>query len=195
MLRHYLLHSLLVEVQGLGHIVEDADVVDDQAVRLLLAAGAVGAADGLQEVMVLHRLVEIHHLQDGRIEAGEQFAGDDDEFQRVSGIAEAVEQFFFCVFVASMLFVLAAAGVHDYSAGLRADQFVHHLLVEHAAFTVENHHLRLKTVGLHLGLVVRHHVLHHGADALRVFHQHGHLGGALGEVIAVLLGEIAGDSR
>ncbi len=72
MLRHDLLHGLLVEVQRLGHVVEDADVVHDQAVRLLLAEGAVGAADGLQEVVVLHRLVEIHHLQDRRVEAGEQ---------------------------------------------------------------------------------------------------------------------------
>ena len=85
--------------------------------------------------------------------------------------------------------------VHDDGAGLRADQLVHHLLVEHTALAVEDHHLGLKTVGLHLGLVVRHHVLHHGADALRVFHQHGHLGGALGEVVAVLLGEVAGDLR
>ena len=64
--RHHLLHGLLVEVQRPRHVVEDADVVHDQTVGLLLAEGAVGPADGLQEVVVLHRLVEIHHLQDGR---------------------------------------------------------------------------------------------------------------------------------
>ena len=57
-----LLHRFLVEVEGAGDVVEDADVVHDQAVRLLLAADAVGAADGLQEIVVFHRLVEIHHL-------------------------------------------------------------------------------------------------------------------------------------
>jgi hypothetical protein len=36
-------------------------------------------------------------------------------------------------------------------------------------------------------------MLHHGADALGVFHQHGHLGGAPGQVFAVLVGEVAGD--
>ena len=39
--------------------------------------------------MVLHGFVEIHHLQDGGIEAGEQFAGDNDKFQRISRVAEA----------------------------------------------------------------------------------------------------------
>jgi hypothetical protein len=40
---------------------------------LLLATGTVGAADGLQEVVVLHRLIEIHHLQDRDIWFGVQF--------------------------------------------------------------------------------------------------------------------------
>ena len=36
---------------------------------------------------------------------------------------------------------------HDDGAGLRADQLVHHGLVEHAAFAVEDHHLALKPFG------------------------------------------------
>jgi hypothetical protein len=32
-------------------------------------------------------------------------------------------------------------------------------------------------------------VVHHGVDALGVFHQHGHLGGALRQVVAVLLAQ------
>ena len=66
-------------------------------------------------------------------------------------------------------------------------------LVEHAALAVEDHHLRLEAVRLHLGLEVLDDVLHHGADALRVLDQHGHLGGALGQVVAVLLAQVAGD--
>ena len=82
---------------------------------------------------------------------------------------------------------------HHDGAGVGADQLVHHLLVEHAALAVEHHDLRLEAVRLHLGLEVLHDVLHHGPHALRVLHQHGHLGGALGEVVAVLLAQAAGD--
>ena len=70
----HLLHGLLVEIERLRHVVEDADVVHDQAVGLVLAVGAVGAADRLQQVVVLHRLVEVHRLQDRRVEAGQQLA-------------------------------------------------------------------------------------------------------------------------
>ena len=72
MLRDDLLHAFLVELQRLGHVVEDAEVVHDQAVGLLLAVGAVRAADRLQQGVVPQRLVEIHRLQDRRVEAGQQ---------------------------------------------------------------------------------------------------------------------------
>ena len=74
-----------------------------------------------------------------------------------------------------------------------SDQFIHHRLVEHAAFAVKDHHLRLEAVRLHLGLIVLDDVVHDGADALRVLHQHSHLGCTLGEVVAVLLAQVAGD--
>ena len=109
MLRYDLLHRLLVEVQRLGHIVEDAEVVDDQAVRLLLAVGAVRAADGLEQGVVLQRLVEVHRLQDRRVEAGEQLGGDDQELQRVGRVAEAVEQLLLGVLVADVLLPLGGS--------------------------------------------------------------------------------------
>ena len=77
--------ALLVELDRLGHVVEDAQVVDDQAVGLRLAVGAVGAADGLQQRVVAQRLVEVHRLQDRRVEAGEQLRGDDQDLQRIAG--------------------------------------------------------------------------------------------------------------
>ena len=82
---------------------------------------------------------------------------------------------------------------HDDGAGFRPDQFIHHRLVEHAALAVEHHHLRLEAIRFHLRLEVRDDVVHHRPDALRVFHQHGHLGGALGKVVAILLAQFAGD--
>ncbi len=88
--------------------------------------------------------------------------------------------------------VLLSAAHHD-SAGLGADDLVHHLLVEHAALAVEAHHLRLESVRLHLGLVMLHHVLHHGPHPLRVFHQHCHLGRQLRQIIAILLAHVVRD--
>ena len=35
---------------------------------------------------------EVHDLQDGRVEAGEQFIGDDDELQGIGWVSEAVEE-------------------------------------------------------------------------------------------------------
>ena len=75
-----------------GDVVEDAEVVDDQAVGLLLGVGAVRAADRLQQRVVAQRLVEVHRLQDRRVEAGQQLGGDDEDLQRVGWVAEAVEQ-------------------------------------------------------------------------------------------------------
>ena len=158
MFGHDLLHGLFVEVQRPGHVVEDADVVHDQAVGLFLAEGAVGAADGLQEVVVLHRLVEVHHLQDRRVEAGEQLAGDDDELQRVGRVAEAVEQLFLGVLVARRAASTRAGrpGAVVMTMALASGPISSSItcLVEHAALAVEDHHLRLEAVRLHLGLEV-----------------------------------------
>lgn len=54
-------------------------------------------------------------------------------------------------------------------------------------------HLRLKLVWLNLRLKMHDPVLHHRTDALQVFPQHGHFGGALGGVVAILLAQVAGD--
>jgi hypothetical protein len=77
------LHSFLIEIERSCNVIKDADVVHDQTVSLLLAVGAVGTADRLQQVVVLHRLVQIHDLQDRRIEAGKELTGDDHEFQGI----------------------------------------------------------------------------------------------------------------
>jgi hypothetical protein len=69
-------------------------------VGLFVAVGAVGARDGLQQGVVAHGFVEVHGLQDGRVEAGQQFGGDDEDLQRVVRVAVTVEQFFFGVAVA-----------------------------------------------------------------------------------------------
>ena len=94
--------ALLVELKRLRDIVEHAEVVDDQAVRLRLAVGPVRAADRLQQRVVAQRLVEIHRLEDRRVEAGEQLRGDDQDLQRVGRVAEAIEQLLLGVAVAAV---------------------------------------------------------------------------------------------
>jgi hypothetical protein len=65
--------------------------------------------------------------------------------------------------------ILLTAAHHD-RAGLGAGNLVHHRFVEHTAFAVEAHHLRLEAVRLHLGLVMLHDVLNYGTNTLGVLH-------------------------
>ena len=51
--------DLLVERERLGDVVEDAEVVDDQAVGLVRRVDPVGAGDRLQEGVLLERLVQV----------------------------------------------------------------------------------------------------------------------------------------
>lgn len=159
-----MLHRFLIESEGLRHIIEDADVIHDKAMGLLLAIGAICTTDGLQEIVVLHRLVEIHHLKDRRIKSGQELACDNHELERVSRITKPVEQLFFLVFIASMLLpIRRIAGLADHDDGgrFRTDQLVHHLLIEHATFPVERHNLCLESIRLNLGLEMLHDVIDH----------------------------------
>ena len=69
---------LLVERQRPLQVREDADIVHDDAV-VLAGIGAVDAGDGLQQRVVLERLVQIHGIGDRRIVAGQQLLGDDQQ--------------------------------------------------------------------------------------------------------------------
>ena len=100
--------ALLVELQRLRDVVENAKVVDDEPVGLQIAAGAVGAADGLEQGVVPQRLVQIHRLQYRRVEPGEELGRDDQELQRIVRIAEAIEQ---------LLLLVAAPVVWPVAAG------------------------------------------------------------------------------
>ena len=125
----------------------------------MLGIGAVGAADRLQQGVVAQRLVEVHRLQDRRVEAGQQLGGDDEDLQRVVGVAEAVEQ--------RLLLVLGRARS---ASATRADRsarrvittalassgrmLVERLLVEDARLAVVDDDLRLEAVRLDVLLEV-----------------------------------------
>ncbi len=55
----------------------DADIVDDKADILAFSADTVHPRNGLQEIVRLDDLIEIHDLLDGRIEARQQHVVDD----------------------------------------------------------------------------------------------------------------------
>ncbi|MBZ0215834.1 MAG: hypothetical protein K8F25_04715, partial [Fimbriimonadaceae bacterium] len=70
--------------------------------------------------MFLHRLIKIHRLQNGGIETCQQFGGDDQEFERVVGIAEVIENGFFLIFapvIGAIIGFHAAVNRHDNLAG------------------------------------------------------------------------------
>ena len=69
---HFVLFPLVVGVEGLLQVVADADVIDDKALVLGVAADPVHAGDGLEEAVGDDDLVEIHHLLHRRVEAGQQ---------------------------------------------------------------------------------------------------------------------------
>ena len=79
--------SALVDVQLVGavdrdrllHLAEQLLEVDDVAVVLVVAIEPVGAADGLEQVVVAQLVVEVDVRAARRIEAGQQLADDDQQ--------------------------------------------------------------------------------------------------------------------
>lgn len=67
---------------ALMQVAEDADVVDNQAVQLILE-DAIGAGDGLHEGMVGHGLVEVERGEAGHVKAGDPHGADKDDTQGV----------------------------------------------------------------------------------------------------------------
>ena len=67
-----------VDRQRLGQVVGQADVIDDEP-ALLALRHAVHPRDGLEQVVLLQLLVDVHDLLDRRIEAGQQHVADDQE--------------------------------------------------------------------------------------------------------------------
>jgi hypothetical protein len=59
-------------------VVGQSDVVHDVTTGLPLG-DPVDSCDGLQQIVVFHLLVDVHHLLDGRIEAGQEHVAHDQE--------------------------------------------------------------------------------------------------------------------
>jgi hypothetical protein len=70
-----------VDRDGLLHVAEQLLEVDDVAVVLVVAVEPVGAADGLEQVVVAQFVVEVDVGAARRIEAGQQLAHHDQQLQ------------------------------------------------------------------------------------------------------------------
>ena len=66
-------------------VLGDADVIHHQAGGFV-AEHAIDTRDGLHQAVALHRLVHIHGVHAGRVEAGQPHVAHDDQFQRVLGV-------------------------------------------------------------------------------------------------------------
>ena len=121
--------------------------------------------------MILHRFVQIHTLQDGRIEARQQFRGHNDELQGRQRITELIEQFLLLIVGQLILCIfirLVVGGMH-HDGRLVATLCQHGIqffLIGHAAGTVIDHHLTLQSCRLHILTIVLHDVVTHLMDAL-----------------------------
>ena len=186
--------ALLVELDRLGHVVEHPEVVDDQSMRLGLAVRPVRAADGLQQRVVTQRHVQVHRLQDGRVEARQQLRRDNQQLERVVRITETVEQPLFGVPVPAVggVLVLSAVDGHDDIGHLDGQHPVERLLVQHAAFTVVGDHLRAEAVGSHLLLEVLRDVDADPLDPFRRLQQHRRAGRRLRELLPIQVAQPTG---
>ena len=56
----------------------------------VVLVGPVDAGDGLQQHVVAHRLVEVHAVEDRRVEAGQQLLGDDQDLRLLVRLRKAL---------------------------------------------------------------------------------------------------------
>jgi hypothetical protein len=71
--------------EGVLEILGNADVVHDKAGGFV-AKDAIDAGDGLHQAVAAHRLVHIHGVHAGRIEAGQPHIADNHEFERIARV-------------------------------------------------------------------------------------------------------------
>ena len=139
---------LLVELERLGDVVEDAEVVDDQPMGLVRRVDAVGAGDRLQQRVLLQRLVEVLAVQDRGVEAGEQLRRDDDDLQRIGGIVEPRDDLLQLVRIRESTVAQSGGSLrllrHHDRRGLGAEVLVELLLVGHAGGLVVDDDLSLE---------------------------------------------------
>ena len=109
----------------------------------------VHAGDGLEQRVLLERRVEVHHLLDWRVEAGEQHVAHHQDGQRVGVVLEPFDEPVLLVLAqmpASQPCLVVVAGRHDHGR-LGSVQPVQRLLVGDRGVAARRDHLGLESVG------------------------------------------------
>ena len=160
---------IAVECERLLQLVEDADEIEDEAVRLhhlgrLVLVRPIHPRDGLQQRVVAHRLVQIHGVKDGRVEAGEQLLGNDENLRPLAGLGEILANLPLSLGIEMPLFqvrrIVVVPGENDLGI-LRRQNRIERLLVERARLAVHRHEECLVAERLDvLAEMIRYHASH-----------------------------------
>ena len=115
-----------VDLDGVLDLLEQVLVVDDVAVVLVLAVEAIGPADGLEQPVVLHGLVQVQDGAARRVEAGEQLVDHDEQLHLGGLFAETALHLIFVGLSLGLarlrlhvLQQLDVGGVDDFLGGVR----------------------------------------------------------------------------
>ena len=184
--------SSLIKVKSVGELFEDANIIDDQAVGLRVPVDTVCSANCLQKGMILHRLVQIHCLQNRRIESSKQLGSNDDQLQGVLRVSEAIQnlRFLICgttIFLVT-IFLIVICIHNDLGALCRSEKAIQSFLIQDAALAIIADNLSLKPIRLNLGHVVIIDMLANLLNSGGCFDNGGHLDTAR-KVSAFLLGQ------
>lgn len=91
-------------------VVEHAEIAYDLPERFVREV-LVGAADRLEQGVILQRFIEVQRLEDGCIETGEQLGRDDQKLQRRLGVVELLDSFFPALVFINAPFLFELEGV------------------------------------------------------------------------------------
>ena len=90
--RHFA-QFVLVVVQGLIELLEDPEVVDDDAEFLQVVVRPVHPGNGLEQGVIAEPLVQVHDLEDGSIKSGEQHIADDENLHPREAVLRVIPLF------------------------------------------------------------------------------------------------------
>ena len=140
-------HFVAIERQRLLQLVEDTHEIEHEAVRLdhllpLVLVRPVHPRDRLQERVIAHRLVQIHGVEDRRVEPGQKLLRHDQNLWVFAKFCEVLANLLFFLFIQMPLLhlrrVIIVAGVnHRREFGI--EKSIKRLLVESARFTIHRH--------------------------------------------------------
>ena len=186
--------ALVVKGQCLSYLIEDSQIVDDEAVSLARCR-TVRPTDGLKQRVVSQQLVQVHALEIRSIKAGEQLRCHDEDLEWVSRVAEAFEKPLLLVLGPPKLRLpflgCPLSNGDDYSAlDLGWQHLIECSLVEHTGLLVDGHDLGTEAFGSDLLLEVSSDVLDHSGHARWRLDQEGEPTGPLGHLRPIFFAEI-----